>query len=264
MDISKIDYWAHSGTSLMHRASVSSKLVATGLVITGVVVTKDVGVLAGLFAAVLITARGARLPLSKIVLIALFPSLFALLFALSYASAGWRMPAAILLKAFTAASSMVLLVSTTPYTEVAGNIGRFMPRVVADGLFMTYRSFFILLGLLDNFIDALRLRGGFRPRHMVAGARNIGSGLGMLFIRAYDKSQRLYEVMSVRGYSGRLASRPKRGGLGLADLPYTAMAALFLIYSAAPGAVGRPGPVVLVPLLIAYLAVMEAFSHWKI
>lgn len=263
MDISKLDYWAYSGKSIMHRASVSSKLLATGLVIASVVLSWEPPILAGLFAVVLVTARAARLPLSRIVFIALFPSLFALLFAVSYASMGWRMPAAIMLKALTAASSMVLLVSTTPYTEVAGNIGKFLPRVVADGLFMTYRSFFILLGLLDNFIDALRLRGGFSPRHMVAGARNMGSGLGMLFIRAYDKSQRLYEVMSVRGYSGRLTSRPKRGGMGLADLPYTGMAALFLAYSAAPSLAGGVRPFFLVPLLIAYLAVMEALSHWK-
>jgi cobalt/nickel transport system permease protein len=263
MDISKLDYWAYSGTSVIHRAGVASKLFATAFVIAGVVLTRDVAVLAGLLTAVVITVRAARLPVVKVLLIAIFPSFFALIFAISYASTGWRLPVAIMLKALTASSAMVLLVSTTPYTDVAGNIGRLLPRVVADGLFMTYRSFFILLRLMDNFVEALKLRGGFSPHRLYKNSRNMGAGLGMLFIRAFDKSQRLYEVMSVRGYSGKLSSGPARSGLGLADLPYTAVALIFLAYSAAPEDVASKMFMLSgVPLLFAYILVMEAFSHW--
>jgi len=263
MDISKLDYWAYSGTSVMHRASVLSKLAATALVIASVVLTREVAILAGLLAMVIITARAARLPVAKVFIIALFPSLFALIFAISYVSTGWRLPVAIMLKALTASSAMVVLVSTTPYTDVAGNIGRVLPRVVADGLFMTYRSFFILLGLMDNFVEALKLRGGFAPKRLYNNSRNMGAGLGMLFIRAYDKSQRLYEVMSVRGYSGRLSGGPARAKLGVADLPYTAVSVIFLAYSAAPAAVTRDMFTLTgIPLLLAYIVVMEAITHW--
>lgn len=264
MDISKVDYWATSGTSMLHRASVRSKLLATACVIASVVITRDIAGLACLLAVVMITVRAAGLRPGKILLIAIFPSLFALLFAAGYAGTGWELPAAIILKALTAASSMVLLVSTTPYTQVAGYLGRMLPRVIADGLFMTYRSFFIMLELLGHFIDALRLRGGFRPGRALAGAVNIGSGIGMLFIRSYDKSQRLYDVMSVRGYSGMLAAPVKSKGMSLADLPYLAVTVYFLCVLALAAYKGGPaGATALAVPLVVYLVYMEAARAWK-
>ena len=44
--------------------------------------------------------------------------------------------------------------------------------------------------------------------------RNMACGLGFLFIRAYEKSQMLYDVMSIRGYSGKLGAE-KGGSAGL-------------------------------------------------
>ncbi|HEX9861072.1 MAG TPA: energy-coupling factor transporter transmembrane component T [Nitrospirota bacterium] len=264
MDISKVDYWATSGTSMMHRASVASKLLATASVIASVVVSRDLAGLAALYALILITVRAAGLPVVKVVLISLFPSLFAVLFAVSYASTGWVMPAVIILKALTAASSMVLLISTTPYTEVAGSLGRILPRVVADGMFMTYRSFFIMLEMLDHFIDALRLRGGFRPGRMFANAGNMGAGIGMLFIRSYDKSQRLYDVMSVRGYSGMLAPPVRFKGFGMVDMPYLAATGSFLLMLSAAAYKGVAAGFYPVAVLAFYLVFMEAARAWKI
>ncbi len=264
MDIARIDYWAATGKSALHRSALVSKVAATACVIACVVLSTDFFFLVSLYAFVVFSVRLARLPVVQVLGISLFPALFSLLYAFSLARTGWVLPAVVVLKAVTAASSMILLVSTTPYAELVGFFGRALPQVVKDGLFMTYRSFFILIGLVGDFITALRIRGGFRPGRILRNAGNISSGLGMMFILAYEKSQRLYDVMSVRGYSGKLSGRAALGGIGLADLPFLLAASAFLalvVYSKYTGT-GTPR-VVMPALLICYLVCMEAVRVWK-
>jgi len=265
MDISRIDYWAATGTSQLHRSSTPSKIAATALAISSVVVSNDLFVLAALYALVMLSVRAAGLPVLKVFGLSVFPALFAALFALSQARAGWALPATIILKAVTAASSMLLLVSTTPFNEVLAFMGRLLPRVVKDGLFMTYRSFFILLNMMDHFIDALKLRGGLRARGSFNNARHVAAGVGMLFIRAYDKSQRLYDVMTIRGYSGSLVGDGRRvGGFRATDVPYPLMAGLILLEAAYSRISGQPAHMAaLVVALALYTAVMEASRFWK-
>lgn len=109
MDIARIDYWAASGKSIMHRASVPSKTLATAAVIATVIVSSYLPLLAALYLMVLISVRAAGLPVGKVMVISVLPGLFALLFALSKLGGGLLIPVIILLKAFTAASAMILL-----------------------------------------------------------------------------------------------------------------------------------------------------------
>jgi cobalt/nickel transport system permease protein len=264
MDIARIDYWAASGTSTLHRSALVSKVLATASVIACVVLSRDIFFLVSLYAFVVISVRLARLPVLQIVGISLFPALFSVLYAISLARTGWALPAVVVMKAVTAASAMILLVSTTPHAEVIGLFGRALPKVVKDGLFMTYRSFFILIELVGNFLSALRLRGGFRPGRILRNAGNISSGLGMMFILAYEKSQMLYDVMSVRGYSGKLTGKTPLGGVGFRDLPFLAVAAAFLGIAVYSKSTGNQAPRAILPaLLISYLACMEAMRFWK-
>ena len=264
MDITRIDYWATSGKSVIHKSSPISKTVATAMVIASVIITRDLGLLACLYLTVLMTARFSMLPVRYIIAISLLPAAFTILYAYSQSSGGWMLPAVIIMKALTAASAMILLISTTPYAEVVNLIGRWMPQVIKDGLFMTYRSFFILLGLMNNFLIALRLRGGLKPKRLVNNTRNMAEGVGMLFIRAYEKSQMLYDVMAIRGYSGKLSAERGLGRLGLYDLPYLLVTAAFLMVAVfEKGPLSSKGLAIFLIILLASLTVMEAFRYWK-
>ena len=264
MDIARIDYWATSGTSVLHKSTPVSKSVATAMVIASVIITRDLALLVPLYLAVLMTAWFSMLPVRYIIAISAAPAFFAILYAVSQASGGWMLPALIIMKALTAASAMIVLISTTPYADIINLIGRFLPAVIRDALFMTYRSFFILLGLMGSFMTALRLRGGMGGRRVVRNAGNMASGVGMLFIRAYDRSQMLYDVMTIRGYSGRLSADRGLGRPGINDLPYLMVTAAFLlsaIFIKGPLSGGR----LILPVLIlcVYFAGMEALRFWK-
>ncbi|MBI5189271.1 MAG: hypothetical protein HZA22_01155 [Nitrospirae bacterium] len=263
MDIARLDYWAATGGSVLHRASVPSKALATAAVIASVVTSDSPALLAALYLMVIVTVRAAGLPPLKVMVISFLPGLFALLYAISKAGAGLAVPAVILLKAFTAATAMILLISTTPFADIMGFIGKAMPKVLRDGLFMTYRSFFILLRLMDNLVTAIRLRGGLRPGRLVRNSRNIGSGVGILFIHAFDTSQRLYDVMSIRGYAGHLSATHSYAAFSVCDIPYLLAASIFLGAAVFGGEAGIGNPVAVIATVVIYAAIMEALRAWK-
>ena len=78
-----------------------------------------------------------------------------------------------------------------------------LPRSAGDGLFLTYRALFALLARSERWWRALHLRGGLAgpARRRLALA---GNGIGTLVIHGFERSQRLYSAMLLRGHSGRI------------------------------------------------------------
>lgn len=218
MDIAALDFWAHSGRSAFHRASALSKSVGALLVVAGVVLSGDVVTLATIYLALAAALVSTRLPAGKLLLIAAYPALFASLFAVSRWDGTWTTPAVILLKALASALAMVLLITTTPYPEVFATFRRFLPAVVVDALFLTYRSLFLLLALFGHLMTALRLRGGVARRAYVRNLRNLSLGLGLLLVRALALSERMAEVLRLRGYRGHLGDARRWRAVGPHDL----------------------------------------------
>ncbi len=206
MDIGTIDYWANSGRSPLHRASALSKLVASGLLVAAVVTTNDIFALLSIFLTMGAALALARIPWLQAMALALYPGFFALLFALSQWNGFLLGPALIIGKAVTAASVMVVLITTTPYPHLFAALRHLLPSLVADAFFLTYRSLFLLLELLGNLLTALRLRGGISRGHYLGNIRPLAFGLGLLLVRAVALSERMYQVLRLRGYSGRLAA----------------------------------------------------------
>ncbi|MCC7354418.1 MAG: ATP-binding cassette domain-containing protein [Anaerolineae bacterium] len=206
MDIAALDRWAVQGESPWHRAAPLAKIGATALFIAAVVMSRNVAALVTLYLALAALMAVARLPLRRVLIIAAYPALFAVLFAVSRWDGTWQAPAVVILKAVGAAMAMVLLITTTPYPDLFAALSRVLPRLVSDALFMTYRSFFLLLEGMDHLITALRLRGGLQRRKPVRTVQNLALALGVLLIHALDLSQRLYDVLLVRGYRGRFPS----------------------------------------------------------
>ncbi len=206
MDISTIDYWAVHGRSPLHRASAPSKLLAAGLLIAAVVIAQDPFSLAATYLLVAAGIAFARLPLLRLLALAAYPAVFALLFAVSQWTGSLMGSLVIIGKAMTAAATMVLLITTTPYPQLFALLRRFLPGIVADGLLLTYRSLFLMLALVDDLVTALRLRGGLSRRRYLHNSRSLAMGLGLLLVRAIGLSERLYDVLRLRGYAGRLAA----------------------------------------------------------
>lgn len=203
MDIGAVDRSATSDLGWLHRVSPVAKLIAFALVIGAIIVTWNLLLALALFAALAAVAVTARLDLKLTFTLAAYPALFALIFALASAPDPGT-GAVIVLKAVTAGLSAVIVILTTPYPQVFAPIQRIVPGVVGDAMLMTYRATFLLLGKFANLLRAVRLRSGVRGHKLVPSAQAVTTALGGLILYSIDLSEREYDVMRVRGYSGQL------------------------------------------------------------
>ena len=105
--------------------------------------------------------------------------------------------------------------------------------IVGDALLMTYRTTFLLLGKFSDLIRAVRLRAGLRGTHPVRMARATTTALGSLLLYGLDLAQRDYDVMRLRGYSGRMRIHLPHTHSRLADAALVAAGAGALAVSVA-------------------------------
>lgn len=204
IDVARIDYWAANGTGSLHRASVPAKLLFLLLVVASAVTAVRPAPLAAGYGLLLALAAVNGLPWRRMIVLSLYAAVFAVLYGLSMRAPGWQI-LTMLLKAVTPAYAALIIIVSTPYPRIFAFLDPLLPEILSAGLFMTYRTFFILLDMMDRFIVAIRLRGGFRAGSIVKNGSNIARGIAMLLVRAVERSSRLYAVMAVRGYSGSMA-----------------------------------------------------------
>jgi cobalt/nickel transport system permease protein len=216
IDVARIDYWAASGSGAFHRASVLAKLIFVALVVASAVLSRSVLALAAAYGLLLVVAAAARLPLLRIAMLSLYAAVFAALYGVSLRGVGLAVYGLVILKAVTPALAVLMLIVSTPYPRLFSLTSAILPELLAAGLFMTYRTFFILLDMMNNFVVALRLRAGLAPGRIVKTIANIPRGIAMLLVAAVERSSRLYAVMAVRGYSGSMAEQ-ERARLTLHD-----------------------------------------------
>jgi len=232
VNIGSIDRSAVSDLGWLHRISPTAKLVAFALVLGAIVVTWNLFVALSLLVLLAATAASARVDLRLAFTLAAYPAVFALIFAAASAPDALT-GATIVVKAVTAGLAAVTIVLTTPYPQVFAPIQRIVPAIVGDALLMTYRTTFLLLGKFGQLLRAVRLRAGIRGNHPVRMARATTAALGSLLLYALDLAQRDYDVMRLRGYSGRLRVPLQRSRSRARDAALLAAAATALAVSVA-------------------------------
>jgi len=108
----------------------------------------------------------------------------------------------ILAKAWLSILSLILLTSTTRFNTLLEGLGKLrMPRVMVIILSFMYRYIFVLVDEVMRMKQARDSRnfGGSRLWKL----RTIGNMIGTLFIRSYERGERVYAAMLARGYAGR-------------------------------------------------------------
>ncbi len=204
IDVALIDHWAASGSGPFHRASTVSKMAFLLFVVAAAVTARSPYPLMAGYGAILLVAAVSQLPWTRMAALSLYAVVFAVLYGVSMRG-GTRVYALLVFKAITPSFAMLALIVSTPYPKIFSFISAALPEMLAAGLFMTYRTLFILIGMMDNFIAAIRLRGGFSPGSLLKNSSNISKGIAMLLVKAVERASRLYAVMAVRGYRGSMA-----------------------------------------------------------
>ena len=199
----QIDYLASAGRSPWHRASAVAKLFLTATFVALAVITPSWGVLAVLLATALVLCSTAQVPGRLMLAAASTPILFAVIFVSAHFRTDWDKPLVLFARPMVASLTAVWLVSTTPYPDLFAPLSRLLPRTVGDSLFLTYRAVFALLSRTERMWTALRLRGAM-ARPVRARFAVMGEAVGTVVLSGFDRSQRLYQAMQLRGHSGRI------------------------------------------------------------
>ena len=205
IQLSYLDYSAIEGKSWLHRSSPTKKILGVVLVLLTIVTVKSLFPLLLLYALLVLLFFVSRVP-PRIFTLTFYPLLFAVLFILI---SGFQLHFIlfVFLKVLCGSTGVILLLSTTPYPSIFRVLGKVLPSLFVTALFLTYRSVFILLNVLEETEQALYLRGGLQWRHPWRSLVNISNAFGHLIIKGMDAGEKMYESMVLRGFENRIHGR---------------------------------------------------------
>jgi cobalt/nickel transport system permease protein len=205
IQLSYLDYIAVERKSFLHRLSPKLKIIGMIVVLFVIVTARNLPGLFSLYVILLALFLAARTP-AKIFSLTFYPLVFAFLFIfLSEFQVFFIL--LIFLKVLCGSTGVVLLLATTPYPSIFSALGRVLPSSFVTALFLTYRSIFILLSVLEETQHALYLRGGVQWKHPWRSLTNIANAFGHLIIQGIDASEKMYESMLLRGFKGKIHYR---------------------------------------------------------
>ncbi len=225
------DRYLH-GDSLLHRLDPRVKLLLTVLFVVSNLLLPDGAWLAFLAAAgfLLLGARLAHLPPGYL----LRRSFLALPFALAAVTVLFSQPgqpiwtlrlgpwtlaatdagllrfASILARSLLSVQMAILLTATTPFPDLMHGLRHLrVPAILVAIIGFMYRYLFVLAGEAGRLLRARAARSvapaaGRPGGSLLWRARVAGSMVGQLFLRSYERNERVYSAMLARGYNGQL------------------------------------------------------------
>jgi cobalt/nickel transport system permease protein len=125
-------------------------------------------------------------------------------------SFGVRRFFSILIRSWLSVQMAIMLVSTTQFPDLIHAFEHLrLPRVLTTIIAFLYRYLFVLTDEAMRLLRARQARSAGLPDRKYGGkliwrARVTGSMAGQLFLRSYERSDRIYNAMLARGYSGHL------------------------------------------------------------
>jgi cobalt/nickel transport system permease protein len=104
----------------------------------------------------------------------------------------------------------ILLVASTRFPDIVHALEHLrVPAVLTTIIAFLYRYLFVLVDEVFRLLRAREARSAAAPGARSGGsvawrARVAGNMAGQLFLRSYERSDRVYNAMLARGYTGRL------------------------------------------------------------
>jgi cobalt/nickel transport system permease protein len=134
-------------------------------------------------------------------------------FALSFTEEGLVKFASIILKSWLSIQAGILLTATTPFPRLLMAMRALrVPRLLVSVFSLMWRYLFLLVDEAMRLMRAREARSGSTDERgggsVLWRARVTGSMAGSLFLRGYERSERVYDAMLARGYDGEIRTLP--------------------------------------------------------
>lgn len=219
-----------AGASLIHRLDPRVKVVATVLFIVSNVLLPD-GAWLGFvmaFGLILLVTRLAGLPYGYAVRRSFVALPFALVgittlfsipgnpllsielgrWTLTITDAGLIRFSSIVIRTLLSVMMAILLTATTQFPDLIHALRHLrLPATLVAVIAFMYRYLFVLSDEVGRLLRAREARSAKAPGRKSGGsvawrARVAGNMAGQLFVRSFDRSDRVYNAMLARGYTG--------------------------------------------------------------
>jgi cobalt/nickel transport system permease protein len=217
-----------TGDSYLHAVDPRVKVVVALLLIIGIVLTGDGQFLAFLMLWLLVLSLGwlgdiSPLKLARLGTIALPFTLTAATLMVTaggdrlvtvagvdISEPGFIRFASIVLKSWLAVQIAVILSITTHFTDILWALSSLrVPALLVTIIGFMYRYLYTLRDEAERLLRARAARSGQMEGYASGGslmwrAKIVGQMVGNLFLRSYERSERIYAAMLARGYHGDL------------------------------------------------------------
>lgn len=116
----------------------------------------------------------------------------------------------IMLRSWLSVQAAVLLTAATPFPDLMHALRHLrVPAILVSIISFMYRYLHVLAAEAERMLRARSARSARSDRDRGGGsllwrARVTGSMVGQLFLRSYERSERVYQAMLARGYRGQL------------------------------------------------------------
>jgi len=210
----------HGLRSPLHNWDPRAKLVSILVLIFSIVLIYDLRMaVVGLLAAIvllLISRIPPKFVLTHIKWVLLFVSPFVLILPLEITDGrvgidpyGLRYGSLIALKALSAVILIFPMIGTARFdVTLKALIDLKVPNKLVQMLVFTFRYIFVFIEEFQRIVRSLESRC-FELKTRTYTITTLGKAIGMLFVKSYERAERVYEAMISRGYDGVL-----RGGGG--------------------------------------------------
>lgn len=134
--------------------------------------------------------------------------------------------ASLTLKTMLTVAAVLILTATTPLDKIIACLTQIhIPKIICIQIMLTYRYIAVLLGETSRAYNAYSLRSAERGGVCM---RDIGSFLGQILLRSFDRSERVYGAMKCRGFSGDFPTGDADPPT-IRDISFAALTALVIV-----------------------------------
>ncbi|TGC07280.1 cobalt ECF transporter T component CbiQ [Methanolobus halotolerans] len=219
MEYPEIDAFA-SLNSPIHRFDPRAKMLTFTLLIFSFAFVDDLKIaLYGFLFSILILLV-SRLPMGfalkriRMVFFFLFPLLLIMpltvdgeelmnISGISVSTEGLAYASLIIIRALAAVTLAFTMLATTRFDMTMKALYALrVPGMLVQMLMFTYRYIFVIIDEFSRMWESMQCKG-FRLKANYHGLSIFGNILGMLIIKSYDRTSRVYQAMVSKGYSGR-------------------------------------------------------------
>jgi cobalt/nickel transport system permease protein len=254
-DLDLITSYAQREGTFFSRVSPWTKFAGLVLVILLITITRNLVICAILYLIILGLYASAGLPVKKLFAWYTLPVLFVLslvgimvwtepgtplfswnlsLFTLTLTDNGVLLVITLLLKALISVTYSLFFLMTTRYQHFSAMIYRMFPTPLDQIFLLAYRFLFLTLSMTGAIFKAVRSRGGGIIRSIRIQGRIFAEVFALIFIRSFDRAERVHQAMIARGYNGKYEAgtdipEPGLSGMCVMGVFICAIAAIVLM-----------------------------------